>query len=27
MACVTADDVGTAYTGGANAMIYAWKGN
>jgi microtubule-associated protein-like 6 len=26
MACVTADDQGTAYSGGANAMIYIWNG-
>lgn len=25
-ACVTADDNGKAYSGGANALIYVWQG-
>ena len=26
MACITADDQGTAYSGGANGLIYIWNG-
>lgn len=26
-ACITADDTGKAYAGGANSFIYVWNGN